>query len=31
MDPRLPRLMALNGRITPSLSSWVLSDYGLVR
>ena len=26
MDPRLPSLVALNGRITPSLSSFVLSS-----
>src|SRR5213594_350075 len=25
MDPRLPALVALNGRITPSLSSFILS------
>jgi hypothetical protein len=25
MDPRLPSLVALNGRITPSLSSFILS------
>src|SRR3989442_12066945 len=26
MDPRLPSLVALNGRITPSLSSFILSS-----
>jgi hypothetical protein len=26
MDPRLPSLAALNGRITPSLSSFILSS-----
>src|SRR5438445_13038855 len=26
MDPRLPSLVALNGRISPSLSSFVLSN-----